>query len=207
MIFRPNGLLGGVNLPHWCCANWGSNLAVRPAKRRGTDGLLSLKTPRSALAAWWRSTASIWRSNRGDPGPDRPQRRRQEHDLQPYYRHLPPYRGGHQLQGQKHRRPAALYHRRRRNRPDLPEYPPVWRADRAGQCPDRCPYPRQLESDRCPDAVPACRAQGRRATAGLATDASPRSNWPIRPSNWPATCPMASSAAWKLPGPWPSNRH
>ena len=34
-----------------------------------------------------------------DPGPDRPQRRRQEHDLQPDHRHLSPDRGGHQLQG------------------------------------------------------------------------------------------------------------
>ena len=162
---------------------------------------------------------SFRRRGPADHGHHRPQRRRQDHGLQ-----LP----DRLLQADR-RTPHALRHSRgtgiparnawkasshrpkRRRRAYLPEHPPVPADDRAGE-PDRRPAQQAdarlgLHRLRPCSGSAGTRGRGGRRWRPRPLLAGPRDRaCRARPTRMPATCPMASSGAWRSRAPCAPSR-
>ena len=131
---------------------------------------------------------------RGDPGPDRPQRGRQDHPVQRHQRLLPAHPGPGLLQGPRHQPQAALLPGGPGHRPDLPGGEALRRADRAGEHHHRL-VPEA--SPPGPGGSPRLEGAGIHRAGGPRQDARrPASPWPgasvwrsARPSPWsPPSC-------------------
>ncbi len=105
------------------------------------------------------------------------------------------------LPGRKYQRLAQPPHHRRRDCPDLSEYPPVQGVERPGQRPPGRLRPTWLYTDGCPAAQPAFhggRAAGNRP--GLCNCWSALTS-PTMPTPRPGTWLMGSSGGSRWPGP------
>ena len=138
-----------------------------------------------------------------DRRPHRAQRGRQDHVLQLPHRACRPHDGRHPVRGKRiNGLPPGPDHQGRRG-PDVPEHPPVPPHDRPGERAGRpaLPHPRGggLLGD---PRGPRFRREEREAR-GARPSCWRSSAWPARATSWPATCPTATSAGWRSPGPWP----
>ena len=146
----------------------------------------------------------------GPPGPDlrhhRSERRRQDDGVQLRDRRVPAHGGRHHA-----RRPspspaeAAPDHRGRR-RPHVPEHPPLPEHDRAREHHGRHRRPAHDERARrarwASPVLPGGAARARPRPCGC----SEFVGIPHRGERPPATCPTATSAGWRSPGPSPPSR-
>jgi branched-chain amino acid transport system ATP-binding protein len=156
----------------WCCCGGDvpapRHLAALARKLKVLNDLLEVKAFRKSFRGLRAVNDASFEVPEGASTPDRPERRRQDHDLQHDRRRLRARRGAIVFEGKAHRRAAARPGLRRRHRPHLPDRQAVRRALGA----------RQRHGGRAAPGTTVASAQAtplRRSSKSSASDAKARS--------------------------------
>ena len=219
MIFRPQGLLAVAAAPGRDRRHRRRRRHERPAHAaRGrsawTRSELMSGDGRAAARASQRVTVrfggvvaiselDLQRARRRDLRPDRPERGRQDSSFNIITGVLPAERRGRSASTGTAGRAQAPPDHPAGHRPHLPEHPAVPRDVRPGERDGRRrrPAPHRRPRRHPGPAPPPPRGAGRRGPGPGA--AGVRRHPGGRATRRPGTCPTATSAGWRSPGPWP----